>query len=392
MNTELHIPEGIRFECTGCGNCCLNWPVPLTSADVETLDIMLSNGQLHELSYKKLPQGHAQTRGFTHSLEKRTDGKCAYLTEQNRCELHEKHGIESKPSMCRLFPYSFTPTPSGVYAYVSFASSGVLCNSGKLLTEQRSELEQQWQQFQQLFPHVDSDWGQVQLIDGTPLPWSQYLNIESRLLETISDDTVDILSALAKCSELVTSMLPPGTNPERLPPLEASAKTIDQILLAELAALYWPTDVFSEAQFDFPARDVMTKFVRPPAVVTIFGGTRFKTFLDIKLGKLPDDVEALLRRFVYARIFGKLFFGRSYGHLSLLSGVNHLYYLVLLIRQKAKVALQANQEIDFWFVAELIRTLERRLTQMNLSKESCSVLETLLASPSRVERTKSLVL
>ena len=34
----LHIPEGINFECSGCGNCCFSWPVPLTPADVRRIE------------------------------------------------------------------------------------------------------------------------------------------------------------------------------------------------------------------------------------------------------------------------------------------------------------------------------------------------------------------
>src|SRR5579862_2946333 len=117
---ELHIPEGINFECTGCGNCCLQWPVPVTAEDRERI-LQAGPGQ-ESARFRRLNHQQPKLRAFTHTLEKRSDGKCEFLTESNRCSLHEKFGPEFKPGMCQLFPYTFNPTPSGVYASVSFAS------------------------------------------------------------------------------------------------------------------------------------------------------------------------------------------------------------------------------------------------------------------------------
>lgn len=394
MSENLHIPAGIRFECTGCGNCCLHWPVPVTDEDVQRIEALtpVLVGSDPGPSFRRLPVGDAKLRGFTHTLEKRPDGRCAFLTQSNRCSLHEAHGEEAKPAMCRMFPYSFTPTPSGVYMYVSFASSGVLANSGRLLTEQSEEMEKQLALFKRIFPHVDSDWSHAQVLDGIPLDWNKYLEIEQDILKTISNKDLPVLDALMQCSKVVLNCLPADVNTERLPPVEASAKTVDQLLLTQLATLYWPDDVFSENSFDINAREFMQQLVQPPAVVTIFGGTRFKSFIDMHLGPLPEDCEDLIRRFIYARIFGKLYFARSYAHLSLIAGIQHLFMLVALIRLQAKMVKLQKGAVEFWDVAEIIRTLERRMTQMNFSKESCTVLEIILPAASRPERIKQLAM
>jgi len=209
--------------------------------------------------------------GFTHTLEKKADGKCTFLTETDRCSLHEEHGAWAKPGMCQLFPYSFTATPSGIYAYVSFASSGALLNQGTLLSEQRDKMQQQFELFRVLFPHVDNDWSTAQIIDGVSLNWDTYLQIEARLLSIIENHS-DLLTALMECSELVLAYLPANSNVERLPPVEASVKTVDQLILKQLSELYWPADVFSENSFDINARELMSSFVQPPAVVTICAG------------------------------------------------------------------------------------------------------------------------
>jgi hypothetical protein len=110
-----------------------------------------------------------------------------------------------------------------------------------------------------------------------------------------------------------------------------------------------------------------------------------KTFLDTA-SRLSPEAEELLARWVYSRIFAKLYFGRSYAHLSLVAGLHHLFTIVALIRMRAKLSDTAS----LWDVGEILRTVERRMTQMNFSRESCSVLEILLSSPSRVERIRQL--
>jgi Fe-S-cluster containining protein len=379
---ELHIPEGIRFDCTGCGNCCLHWPVPATDADVSRIE------KLGTPSFRRLPAGDAKMRGFTHTLEKRDDGKCAFLTDDLRCSLHAEHGIEAKPSMCRLFPYSFTPTPSGIYMYVSFASSGVLSNTGRLLTEQRAEMETQLALFQELFPHIDSHW-EVQILDGLPLSWDEYLDLEASFIDRLRRKPV--LDALIDCSNTAINQLPQDVLPDRLPPVEASPHVIDQSVLQALHQLYWPDEVFQEQSFDFDARALMEQLVRPPSSVTICGGMREADLAAIELGHLAPDIEDLLRRFAYSRIFAKLYFGRSYAHLSVLSGIHHLFVLVALIRLKIKARMLNKQPCSFVDIAEIVRTLERRLTQMNFGNISCTVLEILLSSR-RLDRIKQLCL
>lgn len=166
----LHIPELIRFQCTRCANCCNSWPVPLNEGDVRGLR---STGQ--ELVYSALSSAERQNglQGFTHALEKREDGRCVFLSLSDACLVHET----AKPAMCKLFPYSFMDCPEGVYLGLSFASSGVLQNSGALLSEQQDELQKSQQLFRQLFPEVRQSslagWSKIQLLEGLALPYGQ---------------------------------------------------------------------------------------------------------------------------------------------------------------------------------------------------------------------------
>jgi Fe-S-cluster containining protein len=123
---------------------------------------------------------------FQYTMEKRADGRCVFLTEQNRCALHERFGAESKPAMCQLFPYTFTEAPDGYYASVSFASTGALFNQGKPLEDQREHLLNRMSLFKKLFPALKLDWSQIQLADGIPMRWAQYLLLERPLLAKLN--------------------------------------------------------------------------------------------------------------------------------------------------------------------------------------------------------------
>jgi hypothetical protein len=357
----------------------MHWPVPATDEDVQ---------KIPQGTFRKLPGGAAKMRGFTHTLEKRADGRCTFLADDNRCSLHADKGIDAKPGMCQLFPYSFTPTPSGTYLYVSFASTGVLENFGTPLTEQRADMEAQLQLFAKLFPAVDADWSTAQLIDGVPLSWEQYLALEEAILDCLK--TNNVVDGLIQSSRLVQKSLPSPASADRLPPVEAAPKDVDKLILNALWSLYFPQDVFSEQTFDIDARSLMNSLVHPPSNITIFGGNGAGVFLNTNLGTLDEKSENLLARFVYTRIFGKLFFGRSYAHLSLLAGLHHLFFVVALIRMQLKLRAGAGKPVEFWDVAELLRTCERRMTQMDFSRESSAILEVLLASPARLERLKNL--
>ena len=37
MSEKLIIPEGINYECTGCGKCCGGWAIPMTQDDYERI-------------------------------------------------------------------------------------------------------------------------------------------------------------------------------------------------------------------------------------------------------------------------------------------------------------------------------------------------------------------
>jgi Fe-S-cluster containining protein len=401
----LHIPSGINYECTGCGNCCLQWPVPSTADDRQRI-IDLSRelevkGQLFRRVEMDVIKNSANQ--FQYTLEKRSDGRCIFLTENNRCQLHERFGAEAKPGMCQLFPYTFTDAPDGFYASVSFASSGALFNQGKPLLEQRDHLTGRLTLFKKLFPGLHLNWSQIQLFDGHPIRWANYLLLERDILDSLgismqksglqqADPTnkYDWSAHLLSISDFLLSKVPPDADLERAH-LMPSSDNLDLLLVRYLLELYFPEDLFTSQGDEPPIRALMQEMLGAPNTVSIKINGEPLSLADIcatQLATLDLDSENLITRYLYTRIFSKLYFGAGMAHFSLIAGFHHLAILAALIRIKIKCLKTA--QVDLLQVAEIVRSLERKLTSFQHSAESAAILQVLFESPSRFKRIISL--
>jgi len=102
----------LRFRCTGCGNCCRDLRVPLTTADLSRLvaatalparelvdwqpsaaiDLTGEPGSLVQLA-----------RGPSAMLLQHRDGACRFLADDQRCSVYD-----ARPATCRLYPFDAT--------------------------------------------------------------------------------------------------------------------------------------------------------------------------------------------------------------------------------------------------------------------------------------------
>lgn len=71
-------------------------------------------------------------RGYQR-IRKRADGACGFLSDANRCRLHEELGERRKPLTCRMFPYQFHPVPGAVIVTTNFGCPTVVANQGDLV-------------------------------------------------------------------------------------------------------------------------------------------------------------------------------------------------------------------------------------------------------------------
>jgi Fe-S-cluster containining protein len=375
LEDALHIPAGLNFECTGCGNCCLKWPVPITASDLERLQKMggANVTKLGSLFSKRFEL-------FSHYLNKLPDGRCEFLDADNQCSVHTKYGANAKPSMCSLFPYTFCCTPTGTYASVSFASTGVLLNSGKPLTEQEQLLQEKSTLFRSLFVRNEKDWSSLQLIDGVPLAWENFLSLEEHFVSNWFSLSGSTEQKILKFANFVKEKLPDISEAEKTPMLESPPELIDAYLLNLFSEFYLPENPFQETNTDIDAQAFMKKLV--------FGAPVHFDPVQARLGSQPNSkINDLLDRFAYAKLFSKLYFGPGFAGFSLLTGLHHLLFVVLLLRIGSRSIVQgADENTDFILTCELVRTMEMRLTDVRYSPQSAMVLEVLLSSPARARR------
>jgi len=401
------------------------WPVPITQNDFDRITSHLATNEQSGLSYFKERDSASSSAAadklnqFPYILEKRLDGKCTFLTDELRCHLHENFGETAKPSMCQLFPYTFTEAPDGFYAGLSFAASGVLFNSGRSLEEQRDFLKTRLALFKKLFPNLKLDWSTIQLYDGQPLKWVDYLLAEKKLLQIFSpaqsaenNDTagnteseMTINNRLLMASTLLTELVPKEIDLDHENLLDVSPAQTDLVIVRHLLDFFLPAHSYSARRDAFGAHVFKQHLTQPPDIVQMLISNETSVPLAqicrLKLGHLDDDTEDLLRRFVYCRIFSKLYFGAGFGHLSVISGLHHLGLLIALVRIRLKflhfynshkVGIHVNfiemtmPPVSLVEVAELIRGLERRLSSLQYSKEVSISLQVLLESPSRFAR------
>ncbi len=416
LTSSLHIPRGIRFECTRCANCCLSWPVPLNEIDVKRLVGALSTTETElPLSFLSAAEKQGGLVGFTRALEKRADGKCSFLVDDG-CSLH----AIAKPAMCQLFPYTFMDTPAGTFVGLCFASSGVINNSGRLLSDQDQELVSTLLLFRSLFPQLESEtlagWQSIKIAEGLPLSYEQYSEVETTLLADLQYSMIADGRAITRKDETATAILarffrhvgelcPNSMWRENLPGSAARPKQIDQILLASFASAYTDESQSHRLLDDRLIAESVSAFLVAPgeSLMLPFAGAKFSMgqLLNAASGPLPPACEDLLARFVYVRVFSKMYFGPGFSNLSLLAGIGHLILLVTLMRLsiKAKILLSKpassansrsdDEQILFWLTG-IIRQVDSKLTSARYGANTKAMLEIFFLDRMRCERLSNL--
>jgi len=266
-------------------------------------------------------------------------------------------------------------------------------------------VESKWKLFHELFQNQDLKWDTIQIVDGRPLAWNHYLQLEGELISTLQSErepgSAGSQAACRKLLKLLREWLQyddvSSADLEKTAKMEARPKIVDQLLIQELLSLYFPNDIYVRGTMDLNTRELARQIVTPPAKVQLAtkgGAVDFASILEMKLGALDPQGEDLMLRFLYLRIFSKLFFGPGLANLSLVAGFHHLILLVALLRIKIKVRLIESKQdpstVDFVTVCELVRTLERALTIVNFGRDSQAALEVLLTSPARIDRILTL--
>jgi Fe-S-cluster containining protein len=181
VDLTLRLPPDIHYACRQDGGCCRDvFEVRVQAADVEKILGVDWRGCARlpanaEAPFRPLKKSPGE------SLLEWVGGACPFLTESNRCRLHERHGFDIKPMPCRAFPYRFTRAGGEVYVGVSFACPSVRKNVGPPVAAQEEAIRALYEAGApaRIVPEP------VRFDAVTPIAWDDYLVLERGLDEIL---------------------------------------------------------------------------------------------------------------------------------------------------------------------------------------------------------------
>jgi lysine-N-methylase len=101
------LPIVEHWDCHGCGLCCHGSTVPLDDEDLSKLQAQKWDEDPSFRGAKTVVR--TRIAGTSATLAHKSDGSCVFLTAEGRCRIHELHGFDAKPKVCRQFPLQLIP-------------------------------------------------------------------------------------------------------------------------------------------------------------------------------------------------------------------------------------------------------------------------------------------
>ncbi|MBU6453625.1 MAG: hypothetical protein KGS72_17735 [Cyanobacteria bacterium REEB67] len=399
--------------------------MPLTEVDVmrlKAVDPLEAERSITILTAGE--RGQVGLSAFSYSLDKgaqfERSGNCSFLTEDKRCRVHDL----AKPAMCRLFPYTFLHCPDGVRVALSFASTGVLCNSGLDLSDQQDLLARTHDLFLELYPELPGEtlakWSRTQYVAGATIVYDHFLRFEAHYLSRLqvlveNYNGGDLLASPAElqgdsAGSVLADMfasLAASLPAEMLRPLALSFPALDESKLDQY--LLMPFYIAYVAASDQAVRaDLITLAVmtylqnEKRDLYFVLGDAKisFPELCAVEIGPYSAAEADLINRFVYVKLFARLYFGPGFSMLPLLTGIFHLGILLALVRLALKLdkvaaahihadmasAAEAQAEDRLGRVAELLREIDRRLTAVDYAENTAAMLELFALDPDRLAR------
>lgn len=383
------IPQipGQSWSCHSCGDCCRSLVGFITSEEKARIE---ADGWRKVLGVAPFVRA-----GGGWALNKREDGSCVFLTEDNLCAIHKEHGEEAKPLACRVFPFSLRRVPGGWQASFRFDCPSAAESMGEPI-ESRTEF------LYALAAEMPTDTPEPSppdLVKGYELDWDQYDLIEQHLLRWIDRDDLSIrhrVVGLARLADALgepemlklrgehlvtafqrlTEALPMEARIEAEPPTEKQIGMLRQLAFAHtehvsLAELRQGFLGRTSKKLDQLAR--AKKFLRGvefvPEIPGIEGEARFEYVSQISPNQPeeePDRVDDLLRRYLLARVAGRTIAGEGYFGWNLREGLTALCLSVAAAGFLARVAAAAGRSVTVRFedAAKAIGLIDRAVSRL----------------------------
>lgn len=188
---KLRIDPAQRFTCHSCGRCCRRWDVVVTDSERTAYQKRNVAQWFREADS---PTGGTARDPFEpiagvpgyFRIRTRSDGACGFLSDANRCRIHEELGSAAKPLTCRMFPFKFNPSPGAVVVTASFGCPTIAGNRGEPVAEgtQRAALDRLGDEWSQSTPHATT--GSRWLVAGRAIDGPSLRIVRESLLRMLA--------------------------------------------------------------------------------------------------------------------------------------------------------------------------------------------------------------
>ncbi len=192
--STLHPPDGVRFTCSQCGDCCRQWNVWLGPGEADAIEALNFENCAPDLqSVRKTVAVKQSLLKGRHRLARRDDGRCVFLGDRNQCRLHEHFGADAKPLLCRLYPFGFYPMGGHVGVEVSFFCRAVNAGQGEPIGDRTPE----WALLLERANTADT--GKHFLRPGMPISGDLMWDLEHYLLVFLKTRALPMIARIECC-------------------------------------------------------------------------------------------------------------------------------------------------------------------------------------------------
>jgi lysine-N-methylase len=185
-----------NWDCHGCSDCCRIEAV-ITDEEkrrIEALDLANDDEVAPGPWFRRGGRGSGRWR-----LAHRRGGGCVFLTAANRCRLQERFGPDTKPFVCRLFPFVLIPAGNHWRVGLRFSCPSAAANSGRRVAESQKDLVQLSLLLEQHEGRSAESAPPPLVQAGQQLAWPDVCRVVQVLVEIVQDRRDPLERRLRKC-------------------------------------------------------------------------------------------------------------------------------------------------------------------------------------------------
>ncbi len=213
------LPVVQNWDCHATGSCCKEHRVNLTEEEARRIEAQGWDRDKDLGGYRPIRRsGLFRRRPF---LNQRPDGGCVFLSPEGRCRIHERHGYDTKPLACRLFPFVLIPVADHWRTGLRYSCPSAAASKGRPLAEHDTDLRAMADRLAEretLTPQPDGSLVRPPRLDRhQSLEWSGLLRLVECFLTLLRDRGDPVERRWRKCLLLAEHLrqtrldqLPPG--------------------------------------------------------------------------------------------------------------------------------------------------------------------------------------